>query len=409
MSDVFLDFSYPDLKIELPYGEESPQGFNSSDMIVYAEPNVTGGDDQVYSFSAAKLKQLELIYSSLKDSTSNLYTDDSFLSEYFDLVVFMNQNDLEDFTRFENQLNLPVRSVADEVLLGSGMLPFVHNMTEAPEWAQRAESYIFDLEEYIFELMQEKETCAEDIDQCEEVVVEKNIPQFQIMVDEHLHGFGEKRANHWEPLQEDQHRKRRLCRHFLKGYCKRGKACDFHHDLSIFCPNTQKVFLGGLPAHITEDSLLQKLAEQGYNVINRPKVLRGFTPQVCMASVEEARRLIRRRKIAIDGTVVDVRPYEAFARDDIDKKFPDDMKRSVFLGGLSKGTTSQVIKDDLDKLDVKVVNYPLIKSGFTPKVTLGSVEQTNKLINMKKVRINGTLVDVRPYVNSKSLFYRSMN
>jgi len=205
--------------------------------------------------------------------------------------------------------------------------------------------------------------------------METNSPQFQSMVEEHLQGFGEKRPDHWEPPQEDQNRKRRLCRHFLKGHCKRGKACDFLHDFSIFCPNLQKVFLGGLPAHITELTLRQKLAEQGFNVINKPKVLRGFTPQVCLGTVEEARRLIEKRKILIDGSLVDVRPYEAFAKDDIDKKLPDDIKRSVFLGGLCNGTTSQMIKDDLDRMDVKVVNHPLIKTGFTPKVTLGTVEQ----------------------------------
>jgi len=248
-------------------------------------------------------------------------------------------------------------------------MPFSHNMTEATEWSLRAETSSLDLEEYI--LMQEKEQYVGDIDQYEEAVIQRNYPRFQSMVNEHLQGFGEKRPDHWEPPQEDYYRKRRLCRHFLKGHCKRGKTCDFLHDLSIFCSNTQKVFLGGLPPHITEDTLRQKLAEQGYNVINRPKILRGFTPQVCMGSVEEAKRLIASRKILIDGTVVDVRPYEAFARDDIVKKFPDDIKRSVFLGGLSNGTTCQIIKDDLDKLDVKVVNHPLIKSGFRQKLLLG--------------------------------------
>jgi len=58
-----------------------------------------------------------------------------------------------------------------------------------------------------------------------------------------------------------------------------------------------------------------------------------------------------------------------------------------------------MIIDDLEKLDVKVVNHPLIKTGFTPKVTLGTVEQAQKLIKMKKVWINLSLVDIRPYVN----------
>jgi len=224
-------------------------------------------------------------------------------------------------------------------------------------------------------------------------------PDFKYMVDEHLEGFGEKRPGHQEPKEEDENRKRRLCRHFLKGHCKRGKSCDFLHDPSIFCPDFQKVFLGGLPAHITESRLLEKLTEQGYTVINKPKVLRGFTPQVCLGSVQEAQQLIKEGRIFIDGSQVDVRPYEAFAKDDLDQRLPDDTKRSVFIGGLSNGTTGQMIIVDLEKLDVKVVNHPLIKTGFTPKVTLGAIEQAQKLIKMKKVRINHALVDIRPYVN----------
>lgn len=221
------------------------------------------------------------------------------------------------------------------------------------------------------------------------------------IIQEHLEGFGEKRTLQEEP---DQNRKRRLCRHFLKGHCKRGKACDFLHDSSIFCPDLQKVFLGGLPAHITEASLREKLAEQGFTVINRPKVLRGFTPQVCLGSVTEAQRLIEKGKINIDGSLVDVRPYEAFAKDNLEKKLPDDIKRSVFLGGLVTGTTGQRIKDDLEKMDVKVVNHPIIKTGFSPMVTLGTVQQAQLLVKLKKVLVNDALVDVRPYVDFRKRY-----
>jgi len=222
-----------------------------------------------------------------------------------------------------------------------------------------------------------------------------------MLVQEHLQGFGEPKR---EAPQEDQNRKRRLCRHFLKGHCKRGKACDFLHDSSIFCPDLQKVFLGGLPAHITEASLRIKLAEQGFTVINRPKVLRGFTPQVCLGSVNEAQRLIEKGKINIDGSLVDVRPYEAFAKDNLEKKLPDDIKRSVFLGGLVTGTTGQRIKDDLENMDVRVVNHPIIKTGFSPMVTVGTVEQAQLLVKLKKVLINDALVDVRPYVDFRKRY-----
>jgi len=205
-----------------------------------------------------------------------------------------------------------------------------------------------------------------------------------------------------EQQTESQNRKRRLCRHFLKGYCKRGKSCDFLHDCSIFCPDLQKVFLGGLPSYITESTLKQKLAEQGYTVINQPKVLRGFTPQVCLGSVEEAQRLIKKGKILIDDSQVDVRPYEEFVKDTPDSKLPNDIERSVFLGGLPNGTTGKDIVGELEKLDVKVVNHPIIKTGFTPQVILGNVKQAEKLVNLKKVRIRKTLVDIRPYVNHRT-------
>jgi len=79
----------------------------------------------------------------------------------------------------------------------------------------------------------------------------------------------------------------------------------------------------------------------------------------------------------------------------------EESKRSVFLGGLSKGTTSQMIKDGLEKMNVEVVNHPVIKNGFTPKVTLSTVKESNKLLTLKKVLINNTMVDVRQYVNRK--------
>lgn len=192
-------------------------------------------------------------------------------------------------------------------------------------------------------------------------------------------------------------RKRRLCRHFLKGHCKRGNSCDFLHDTSIFCPDEQKVFLGGLPAHITAEYLCLKLHEKGYHVINKPKVLRGFTPQVCLATVEQAQKLIDSHQVYIDGCPVDVRPYE-------DRKPPDDLKRSVFLGGLPNGIMVQHIKEDLALLGVRVCNHPILKAGFVPQVVLSSPEEAQRLIKDKKVMVGGKLVEVRPYVNFRKRY-----
>merc|ERR1719273_1351093 len=101
--------------------------------------------------------------------------------------------------------------------------------------------------------------------------------------------------------QQEPQQKSRHCRHFLKGHCERGDSCGFRHDHSVFCTDMQKVFLGGLPAHLTASILREKLAEQGYTVLNHPKILRWFSPQVCLGSVEEAQRLVEKGTIVIDG------------------------------------------------------------------------------------------------------------
>lgn len=202
-------------------------------------------------------------------------------------------------------------------------------------------------------------------------------------------------------VQQDVHQKSRHCRHFLKGYCERGESCGFRHDHSVFCTDLQKVFLGGLPEHLTARLLRKKLAEQGYTVLNNPKIIRWFSPQVCLGSVEEAQRLVEKGTIIIDGSVIRVRSFKAFTRDN-KKKLPDEVKRSVFLGGLAAGTTAQMIHDDLSKMGLVVVNIPELKSGYSPQVTLQTFEQARTLLKLMKVEINGSLVSVRPFANIRS-------
>jgi len=372
-------------------------------------PSSTRVSDEDYSFSAAKLKQFELALSS-RSSVSGT-RDEFYTDEYNDLMAYVDQgyddigntgHEREQIQNISELADEDLRNIIFEDVVGTFDRIQPEATTGGRCWEESAQSPSID------ELALWMETTDRELspeikkpETFRKSLLSESLksPDFQSMVHEHLRGFGEKRPEHWEPLLDDENRKRRLCRHFLKGHCKRGRACDFLHDPSIFCPDFQKVFLGGLPAHITETSLQEKLTQQGYTVINKPKVLRGFTPQVCLGSVEEAQQLIKKGRIFIDGSQVDVRPYEAFAKDDMDKRLPDDTKRSVFIGGLSNGTTGQMIIDDLEKLDVKVVNHPLIKTGFTPKVTLGTVEQAQKLIKMKRVRIHHSLVDIRPYVN----------
>jgi len=198
--------------------------------------------------------------------------------------------------------------------------------------------------------------------------------------------------------QETQ-QKSRHCRHFLKGHCERGDSCGFRHDRSVFCTSRQKVFLGGLPSHYTANLLRQKLTEKGYTVLNHPKVLRWFSPQVCLGSVEEAQSLIEKGSIVIDDAVIQVRPFEAHTRDN---KKPDEVECSVFLGGLAPGTTPDTIMDELKKLEMKVVNIPVVKTGYCPQVTLESVEQAQTLLKLVRIEINNAMVNVRPFANIRT-------
>jgi len=395
---------YLDHGIELPYkNERYYQRQHRRRMMAYNDGFINYAAENDYNFSAAKLKQFQLIKCSKQSSIKDYYP-----LEYSNLLSCIKQSDLEDFTRTGNEFHL----IHDISAIGGAVLPpssppydeTGFKMTE--DWMSRLGAYrLKQLSAWNKEAKKllENSGCYAG-DRLGESAHQSSL-SFESMAENYLKGFGEGRSKTCHPgdleLSEDHNRKRRLCRHFLKGHCKRGKACDFLHDVSIFCPNSQKVFLGGLPTHITESALRQKLAEQGYKVINKPNVLRGFTPQVCLASVEEAQKLIKKKSILIDGSHVDVRAYEAFAKVDVDRTRPGEVKRSVFLGGLSRGTTSHMIQDDLDKMDVKVVNHPLIKNGFSPKVTLATVEESNMLIKLKKVRINNSLVDVRPYINYK--------
>merc|ERR1719427_202349 len=222
--------------------------------------------------------------------------------------------------------------------------------------------------------------------------------------------FSEQGSSEKSPAQSDSSKavqqlepskKSRHCRHFLKGHCERGDACGFRHDQSVFCTDLQKVFLGGLPTHLTSSLLCKWLTEQGYTVLNNPKILRWFSPQVCLGSVEEAQRLVEKKTIVIDNTVVQVRAFEAFSRDNKWKQ-PDEVERSVFLGGLSPDTTAEMIRHDLRVMGLVVVNIPVLKSGYSPQVVLKTFDQAQSLIKLMKVQINGTIVNVRPYANIRS-------
>jgi len=170
------------------------------------------------------------------------------------------------------------------------------------------------------------------------------------------------------------------------------------NKLSTPDDDDQKIFLGGLPLGIKEWTLRQEMAAQGYNVLRRPKILRGFAPEVMMRSVEEAKELVDKGIVIINGFKVEVRPFNSYNKRSKSRKIPNVEKRSVFLGGLSKGTTVKDILNVMMKLNLRVVNYPVIKFGFSPQVILQTISQAQKLVKMKKVYVNGKFVDVKPFI-----------
>jgi len=163
--------------------------------------------------------------------------------------------------------------------------------------------------------------------------------------------------------------------------------------------DAQRVFLGGLPAGMTERMLRQHLAALGYKVLRRPKIVHSFAPEVWMKTVDQAQDLIRKGVVMIEGREVDVRPYNSLTKLSELKKLPKVGKRSAFIGGLPPRTTTKNVIDVLSEMGMKVINYPPIKHGFARQVIFDTVSQARTLIQMKKFEIHGKLVDVRPFVN----------
>lgn len=210
----------------------------------------------------------------------------------------------------------------------------------------------------------------------------------------------EKRMNISKEEDQDDAKKPKVsvCRHFMKGWCRQGEACSFQHVIEGSHPDTQKVFLGGLPHSITPAKLLWELRQQGYKVVNQPKIFRGFSPQVCLNSTEEAMKMLQQGKLMISGCTIDVRPYKASTKKERDRQL-DTNNRSIFLGGLPPTVTVQILKAEIEKMGMKVTNRPLIKAGFIPKVTLANTQQAQELIAKGTIDITGAVVSVRPYVS----------
>jgi len=186
----------------------------------------------------------------------------------------------------------------------------------------------------------------------------------------------------------------------------KANAVPFSCDSKSISNADQKVFLGGLPLGITEKTLRWQMAAQGYKVLKRPKILRGFAPEVQLMSAEQAKKLVTTGKITIGGFQVEVRPYKSSSELSKLKKIPIFAKRSISLRGLSFGTTVNDLKDAFNKLGMKVLNYPIIKDGFSRQVLLKTITQAKRLIKMKNIMLNGKLVEVEPFVEPFVNHYR---
>jgi len=197
------------------------------------------------------------------------------------------------------------------------------------------------------------------------------------------------------------HDEKPLCRHFAEGYCKLGDMCNFEHSELTAYPVSQKVFLGGLPQYITTEMLVQELKMKGYQVINKPKIFRRFSPQVCLGSVQQAEELLRLRTVSINGCEVDVRPYKVHTKKELNRQVNIN-NRSVFLGGVPSSITVRILKEELEKLGMRVTNHPQIKARFIPKVTLASARQAEQLIAKGEIDLNGATVSVRPFMLIKN-------
>jgi len=180
----------------------------------------------------------------------------------------------------------------------------------------------------------------------------------------------------------------------------RKKKANKKHDKSTD-NDAQRVFLGGLPIGITERMLRQHLAALGYKVLKRPKILNGFAPEVWMKTVAQAKDLIDKGVIMIEGLEVEVRPYNSLTKLSELRKLPNVGRRSVFIGGLPAGTTTKDLQNVLVEMGMKVINYPVVKHGFARQVILDTITQAKSLIEMKKIEINGAYGDVRPFINQK--------
>jgi len=197
-------------------------------------------------------------------------------------------------------------------------------------------------------------------------------------------------------LEEVRDNTNRSCKHYLLGYCERGSSCHFKHCPKDIDDLERTVFFCGLPSHVTKDELRKQLSDLGFSTeFVKIKLFKPW-PLVQMGSAEEAKILLTKGTVYILGSLVRVRSQQTVAQNQIER-VAEITNRSIFLGGIKRGITSKRVRLTLKQMGVKVVNFIRIKKGYCPKVTLATIVQAKMLIAMGKIRINGEMIDVRPY------------
>lgn len=188
-------------------------------------------------------------------------------------------------------------------------------------------------------------------------------------------------------------RKSKVCRHFLRGFCKLGDRCNFTHSLQCNVPSDQIVFLGGLPMGMTSSILVEELKKSyDIEVKGEPQINSNYAPRVGLSSQKDAEKLINLKKITILDTQVDVRPFK-------DRNKTTEEESMVFLGGLPDDIDIDELITQMEERGYSVVNRPRLGQGYARNVQLDSPRNANDLIRKKVIVLFDKTVDVRPYVN----------
>merc|ERR1711964_150844 len=189
----------------------------------------------------------------------------------------------------------------------------------------------------------------------------------------------------------------RLCKHFLLGKCGAGDKCTYAHDISVLKPDEQKVFIGGIPSACTSRQLVAAIEKLGFKVLNIPKCHpSGFSPKVCLGSVEEAKELLKIARIPVGDHTVDVRKFN-------DSRSKDQDNFCVTITGIPEGTSGYTLLQGLEKCGFPIDRSPVIDDGAT--VCLGcemsTIEQCDALLAIESLPCMGTTLkfkEFKPYV-----------